>query len=107
MAKYIIEREIHIGDLVTFIGGDGLRRVGEVQDISQLPDVFIEGFENLKYTRWRIGIERIEELRRSDINQGDFISHRVEIEKGEAIERVRGGDVGTPEFNELIYTYFK
>lgn len=105
MAKYIIEHEIHIGDTVAFETDPSKPyQLGIVQDISHIPEIWVEGFEDGKYKRWCRGIESLEFIS-SEHNSG--VSARVEIIAGEAKEFVHKGDVDTPEFNELIYTYFK
>lgn len=103
MAKYIVEHEIHVGDSVRFLNGDGYQ-YGIVQDISQLPDIWVEGFEDYKYKRWCRGIDSLEVIS-SEHDSGT--KYATVIDEGEAKEFVHKGDVGTPEFNELIYTHFK
>lgn len=102
MAKFIKEYNIHLGDAVRF-EQDGIYQEGIVQDISQLPDVFVEGFDNKtrEYKRWRKDIERIEWIysKSNDYGQGSW----VEFDDGENVEFVHKGDVGTPEFNEIEY----
>ena len=59
MAKFTVEYTIHVGDKVSFIGhgvtASGIMyeevQMGTVQDISQLPDVFVEGFRNSAFGR--------------------------------------------------------
>ena len=103
MAKYIVEYEIHVGDGVRFRNIDGYQ-YGTVQDISQMPDIWVEGFEDGKYKRWCRGIDSLEVI---SSKHDSGVSTRVEIMAGEAKEFVHKGDVGTPEYKELIYTYFK
>ena len=112
MAKFTIEYNIHLGDEVSFIDhgvtDDGTMydtiQKAIVQDISQLPDVFVEGFcnENGRYTRWKKDITRLtfSYLRHEDSG----INAKVEYEADENIEFVHKGDVGTPEFAEIEYT---
>lgn len=102
MAKYIIEHEIHVGDSVRFLNGDGYQ-YGIIQDISQLPDIWVEGFEDGKYKRWCRGIDSLEVIS-SEHDSG--IITKVEIAEGEELDFVHKGDVGTPEFKELIYSHF-
>jgi hypothetical protein len=101
MAKYIIEYDIYIGDSVRFLNGD-LYQYGIVQDISQMPDIWVEGFEDGKYKRWCRGIESLEFIS-SDHDSG--VSTKGEVTEGEEIEFVHEGDVGTPGFKKLIYTF--
>lgn len=101
MAKYIIEYGIHVGDSVRFLNGDGYQ-YGIVQDISRMPDIWIEGFEDGKYKRWCRGIDSLEVMH-SDFDSG--VITKVEITEGEEIEFVHAGDVGTPGFGKLIYTF--
>lgn len=102
MARFIKEYNIHLADAVRF-EQDGMYQEGIVQDISQLPDVFVEGFDNKtgEYKHWRKDIERIEWIysKSDDYGQGS----RVEFDDGENVEFVHKGDVGTPEFNEIEY----
>lgn len=102
MAKYIIEHEIHVGDRVAFLNGEEYQ-YGIVQDISQLPDIWVEGFEDGTYKRWCRGIDSLEIIS-SEHDSG--VSVKVEIAKGEAKEFVHKGAVGTQEFEELIYSHF-
>lgn len=103
MAKFIIEYEIHIGDSVRFHNGDGYQ-YGIVQDISQMPDIWIEGFENGKYKRWRREIDSLEIV---SSGYGSGTSTNVKITVGEPIEFVHEGDVDTEEYNKLKYTFFR
>lgn len=103
MAKYIIEHEIHVGDSVRFHNKDEYQ-FGIVQDISQMPDIWVEGFEDGKYKRWCRGIDSLEIIS-SEHDSGT--RDKVEIADGEVIYFVHGGDVDTPKYNELIYTHFQ
>lgn len=105
MAKYIIEYEIHVGDTVMF-GTNPSKpyQLGIVQDISQMPDIWVEGFENGKYKRWRRGIDSLE-IVSSDFDSG--IRDKVKITEGEPIEFIHEGDVDTEEYNKLKYTFFR
>lgn len=102
MAKYIIEYEIHVGDSVRFHNGDKYQ-FGIVQDISQLPDIWVEGFEDGKYKRWYRGIDSLKVIS-SEHDSGT--RDAGEFEEHEVFEFVHKGDVGTPEFKELIYSRF-
>lgn len=102
MAKYIIEYGIHIGDGVRFRNGNEYQ-YGIVQDISQIPDIWVEGFEDGKYKRWCRGIDSLEIL---GGNHDSGTSSKILIEDGEAIEFAHEGDVDTAEFNQLKYTFF-
>lgn len=99
MAKYIVEYEIHIGDSVRFYNG-GKYQYGIVQDISQIPDIWVEGFEDSKYKRWCLGINSLEVIS-SEHDSG--VHDKKVFEEHEAFDFVHKGDVGTPEFKELIY----
>lgn len=104
MAKYIIEYEIHVGDTVAFETDPSKPcQRGIVQDISQLPDIWVEGFEDGKYTRWCRGIDSLEVIS-SEHDSGVHTSG--EFEEHEVFDFVHKGDVGTPEFKELIYSHF-
>lgn len=104
MAKFIIEYEIHIGDKVQFKKSDGELQFGIVQDISQLPDVFVEGFEDDKYKRWCMGVNSLKILD-SEHTYGE--SCRVEVDTNEYISYTHKGVDGTQEFSELQYTTYK
>lgn len=111
MAKFIIEYNIHLGDKVAFtehgVTADGIPydevQLGYVQDISQLPDVFVEGFSNRnhKYTHWRKDIKYLDIICSEYTEAGKFT--KLEFEKDENVEFVHKGDLGTKEFDELIY----
>lgn len=95
MAKFIIEYNIFLGDAVRFELYDGFYQMGIVQDISQLPDVFIEGYNSDGvYTRWRRGVDSLEVI---DGNDFSGKNTWVEIEPSEGVEFVHGED-----FNERI-----
>ena len=111
MAKFTVEYTIHVGDKVSFIEhgvtADGMMydevQMGTVQDISQLPDVFVEGFRNSdnRYTRWKKDICNLH----FHYSEHDEYGGRtnVEIGKDEFVEFVHKGDVNTKEFYERIY----
>ena len=97
MANFKIEYNIYIGDIV-FFNDNGIKCQGKVQDISQIPDIFVEGFnDDNKYTRWKIGIDSLEVVYSEYYNSGKHFSS--EIAKGEPIEFVHGEN-----FDDLIYT---
>ena len=98
MAKFKIEYNIYIGDIVVF-DDNGIKRQGKVQDISQIPDIFVEGRDDdNKYTRWKRGIDSLEVVFSEHDNSGKYFSS--EIAKGEPIEFVHGR-----KFDDLIYKY--
>ena len=109
MAKFYEEYTIYLGDKVSFEVHDFERnctmiQTGTVQDISQLPDVFVEGFDvirNGKYNRWKIGINSLRLIYSEHEDAG--ISWRTEIDEDEEVEFVHKGDPGTREFNEIEY----
>lgn len=106
MAQFTVVHTIHIGDRVSFIehyGDHDEVQMGTVQDISQLPDVFVEGFCNSdgRYTRWRKGVDRLTIHDSEHEDYGKY--YTVEFEKDERVEFVHKGDVNTKEFYELIY----
>lgn len=105
MAKYIIEYDVRVGDEVRFRKTDGVFQYGVVQDVSLLPDVFVEGFDMGEYKRWRMGVDRLDFHNPSRENAGGF--GRVEIPRDENVEFVHIGDVGTEEFGKLEYTKMK
>ena len=111
MAKFTVEYTIHVGDKVSFIEhgvtADGMMydevQMGTVQDISQLPDVFVEGFRNSdnRYTRWKKDICNLHFHYSEHEEYGRWTN--VEIGKDEFVEFVHDGDVGTREFDSLKY----
>ena len=104
MAKYIVEYEIHVGDTVAFETDPSKPcQRGIVQDISHIPDIWVEGFEDGKYKRWCRGIDSLEVMH-SDFDSGTKYVNVVD--EGEPIDFVHGGDVDTKEFEELIYTHY-
>ena len=105
MAKYIIEYDVCLGDEVRFKRTDGIFQYGIVQDVSQLPDVFVEGFDLGEYKRWRIGVDKLDFYNSSRKNAGGW--GRVEIPRNENVEFVHIGDVGTEDFGKLKYTKMK
>lgn len=105
MAKYIIEYDVRLGDEVCFKRMDEIFQYGVVQDISQLPDVFVEGFDGGQYKRWRIGVDKLHFYNSSRENAGGW--SRVEIDRNENVEFVHVGDVGTEDFGKLKYTKMK
>ena len=108
MAKYIIEYNIRIGDRVRFTKSNGEWQVGTVQDISQLPDVFVEGFEDLEYKRWKLGIDKLNVLFDSERDyQGVFTHTEIEIGEDEAVEFVHGDNFEDILVRRLGETEFK
>lgn len=110
MAKFSVEYTIHLHDKVSFIvhrNGYEYVQFGIVQDISQMPDIFVEGFDNetRQYTRWKRDIMNLTMV---DSNYEDAgKSYKWEFEKKEELEFVHKGDPGTPEFKEIEYINHK
>ena len=90
MAKFIIMYNIFLEDRVRFKKSDGTYQEGLVQDISQLPDVFVEGFENGEYKRWRQGIDSLELIYSKTDLSGK--TSEVKFDSGEGIEFIHGED---------------
>jgi hypothetical protein len=105
MAKYIIEYNVCVGDEVRFERMDGIFQYGVVQDVSCLPDVFVEGFDMGEYKRWRIGVDKLDFYNSSRQDAGEVV--RVEISRDENVEFVHCGDVGTDDFGKLKYRKMK
>ena len=111
MAKFTVEYTVHVGDKVSFIEhgvtADGMMydevQMGTVQDISQLPDVFVEGFRNSdhQYTRWKKDICKLH-FKHSEYEEYGP-SFKIEFEKNEPLEFVHKGDVDTKEFYDIEY----
>ena len=88
MAKFRIEYNIHVGDTVVF-NDNGVKLQGTVQDISQIPDIFVEGFnENNEYTRWKLGIDSLEVISSEHSDSGKH--YYTEIEDNEPVEAIHG-----------------
>ena len=106
MAKFSVEYNIHLGDRVCFIDHRDRYQVvqmGIVQDISQIPDIFVEGFQvgTGKYTRWKRDIMHLDMVDSKYDRAGK--SYVTEFEKDEEMEFVHKGNPGTPEFEEIEY----
>lgn len=101
MAKFVIEYEIHVGDAVQFDGGNGYKIEGTVQDISQMPDIFVEGFDCGEYKRWKKGIDKLEVIWSEHEEYGMY--SYCEVGDKEPVEFVHGGQVGEESFKEIIY----
>ena len=77
MAQFKIEYNIYIGDTVIF-NDNGVKRQGTVQDISQIPDIFVEGFnDNNEYTRWKLGIDSLEVVFSEHNDSGKYFSLEI------------------------------
>ena len=100
MAKFIVTYDVCVGDIVTIHTNDGSYQNGVVQDISQLPDVFVEGFADGKYTRWRVGVESLE-FNHSREESG--VTTKIKFGEDESVEFVHGGNLGTKDFEKLEY----
>ena len=92
MAKFVIEYNIYLGDRVRFTLSNGLPQEGIVQDISQLPDVFVEGndMETGEYKRWRKGIDSLKLIYSEHDDAGEWCD--CEIGDNEGVEFVHGED---------------
>lgn len=101
MAKFVIEYEIHVGDVVRFDNGGECLQEGIVQDISQIPDIFVEGFEGGVYKRWKKGIDKLEIIWSEHEEYGMY--SYCEVGDKEPVEFVHGGQVGEESFKEIIY----
>ena len=107
MAKFIHEYTIHVGDVVEFTSplGNGYMetRRGIVQDISQLPDVFVEGINNNgQYTRWRKGIDKLVVVASVNDEEPSGPTLSVNFEPDEVVEFVHNGGLDSPEFWRLM-----
>lgn len=92
MAKFVIGYNIYLGDRVRFTLSNGLSQEGIVQDISQLPDVFVEGndMETGEYKRWRKGIDSLKLIYSEHDDAGEWCD--CEIGDNEGVEFVHGED---------------
>lgn len=97
MAAFIVKYEIHIGDTVCFYI-DGQEQVGIVQDVSQIPDISVEGFYEGEYKRWTLGIDSLEILN-SEKESGT--EYKIEIEPNEPLEFIHDES----DFTKLKYRY--
>lgn len=100
MAKFIIEYDVNVGDRVSvFFQGNVFE--GFVQDVSQMPDVFVEFVDySGVYRRMRVGVDTLTGLDKN------FLSSRVEIGDDEYVEMLHGGNVGEDGFNDLSFTTY-
>lgn len=101
MATFKLEYTYYIGDIVDF-KVNGVQHRGIVECVSELPDIFVECTDDGTYKRYRVGIDSLELVFSEHDNSGIWSNGAFDI--GEKIEFVRGGELGTPEFNEIIYT---
>lgn len=70
-----------------------------MQDVSQIPDIFVEGYnDDNKYTRWKFGIDSLEVVFSDHDDSGKYFSS--EIAKEEPIEFVHGEN-----FYDLIFIH--
>lgn len=70
MAKFIIEYEYKVGEQVEFTVC-GERMEGTVQDVSQMPDVYVERWEDGKCRRYRVGVDSLSGGVSSRVEFGD------------------------------------
>lgn len=105
MAKFSVEYTIHLGDKVSFMvhrKNYQYVQFGIVQDISQIPDIFVEGFdENGNYIRWKRDIMNLTTIDSKYEDYGKCT--KIEFDKNEEVEFIHKGEVGTPEYNEIEY----
>ncbi len=100
MATFRLEYTFYLGDIVQF-KSNGIYHTGLVQSVHDLPDIWVECVENGSYHRYRVGIDSLELIGSNHNDSGT--SSCVRYIKNENIEFVRGGALGTKEFNEIIY----
>ena len=101
MAVYREEWRIYVGDLVAFEDSEGVRKYGRVQDISHLPDVWVELVDGGIYKRYCMGVNKFEVIDSEYDDSGRWSSG--EIGKDEVVEFIHKGDLGTEGFGELVY----
>lgn len=106
MAKCSVEYTIHLGDKVSFVvhrPDYEYVQFSIVQDISQMPDIFVEGFDNEthQYTRWKRDIMHLDMVY-SDYEDAGKV-YKWEFDKDEEVEFVHKGYPGTPEYDEIKY----
>lgn len=85
MAKFRIEYNIHVGDIVVF-NYNGAKRQGIVQDISQIPDIFVEVFDDNECRRWKLGIDSLEIVSSEYDKSGKY--YYAEFEDNEPVEAI-------------------
>ena len=103
MAKFIIEYDVNVGDRVSVYFRGGVYD-GFVQDVTQMPDVFVEFVdESGIYRRIRVGVDS---LTGTGIDK-NFESSRVEIWDDEYVEMLHGGNLGEDGFNDLSFTTYR
>lgn len=101
MAKFIIEYDVNVGDRVSvYFRGEVFE--GFVQDVSQMPDVFVEFVDGSGiYRRMRLGVDSLTGLDKY------FESSRVEIGDDEYVEMLHGGNLGEDGFKDLSFTTYR
>ena len=100
MAKFIIEYEVNVGDRVS-VYFRGKLFEGFVQDVTQMPDVFVEFIDGSGiYRRERLGVDSLTGIDK------DFESSRVEIGDDEYVEMLHGGNIGEDGFKDLSFTTY-
>ena len=101
MSKFIIEYDVNVGDRVS-VYFCGKVFEGFVQDVTQMPDVFVEFVDySGVYRRMRVGVDTLTGLDKS------FGSTRVEIGDDEYVEMLHGGNLGEDGFNDLSFTTYR
>ena len=100
MAKFIIEYDVNVGDRVA-VPFQGKVFEAFVQDVTQMPDVFVEFVDySGVYRRMRVGVDTLTGLDKS------FESSRVEIGDDEYVEMLHGGNFGEEGFEDLSFTTY-
>lgn len=107
MAKFIVEYDVRIGDTVRFEGPDGQTTIyGVVQDVNQLPDVFVECTINGVSKKYRLGVDKLDFSPAASYDAGK--STEVRIGENEPVEfiRVKGSGFmcrqrGETDFEEM------
>jgi hypothetical protein len=101
MAKFIIEYDVNVGDRVE-VPFQGNVFEGFVQDVTQMPDVFVEFVDySGVYRRIRVGVDSLTGIDKS------FESSRVEIVDDEYVEMLHGGNLGEDGFEDLSFTTYR
>lgn len=101
MATFKIEWTYYVEDVVSFIDCEGKRHIGVVQSVHDLPDIWVECWDDGTYRRYRLGIDSI--CLENSEHEDSGSRSKTTYGKSEKIEFVHKGEFGTKEFEEISY----
>ena len=99
--RFTINYTYHLGDVVEFTV-NGQTHVGKIQNLNEIPDVWVESTDDGTYRRYRLDVTGLKLAFSSYDDSG--ISYDVEYDKGEPLEFVHKGEYPTSEYNEIEIT---